>query len=89
MHPDLEGFGTDQRHEQIDQQAGGHDSDKNVFHGSKLSARVRIHDAQNEKSDHHCHKDQVTHLCSPMLMSDDYHAPNQLAVKNRAGGIRK
>src|SRR6185437_3945744 len=45
----LKFFRPEHRHEQIGEQAEGNESDKNVFHGSELSARVRVKNADAEE----------------------------------------
>jgi hypothetical protein len=50
------------RHEQVNQQPNGHESDENVFHGSKFSTRVGVKDADREKRYGHENEDHVLHV---------------------------
>jgi hypothetical protein len=63
-HDGFEGserFGADQGQEEIDQKAHRHDSDEYVFHDSEPPACVGVRNADNEKANRHCHKDQILH----------------------------
>ena len=49
------------RDEEVNKQSQCDEADKKVFHGSKLSTRVRVKDGNGEKREGHDHENQVLH----------------------------
>ena len=55
----LEFFGPNHRDEEVGEKTESDDSDKDVFHGLKLSTRVGVNDAEGEKGDGHEYVNEV------------------------------
>src|SRR4029450_13255546 len=67
--PTSETLRTDERPEEIDDEGDCDDSDKDVFHGSQLSARVDVGHAEQKEAQRYCYKDEVDHEGLPGLLS--------------------